>query len=168
MEEIKIYHSSWLYYLVLIFFLIVLCTIPTSTIEEGTLVVAYLMWMASLLLEMLFLYRVVRSKIFKIPAIIITDEYVKVDISMRKSVTKFCDVHSFELIMTGEYSYIGVNFNVGVKSWKDKKMNDFVWWCKSFNYGGYDQAIPVSKLSLKEEAILDILNEKLENYRKKE
>ena len=168
MEEIRLYHSSWLDYFVLLCGLAIMYGIATASSIEGSLVFTWLICLSWLILEGLFLYRVVRSKILKIPDVIITDEHVKVEMPMRKSIIKFSDVHSFELVYMSKTIYVGINYNIGVKSWKDKKMNAFVYWWKSVNNCGYDEVIPVSDLTFSEQDILDLLDEKLENYRKKE
>lgn len=168
MEEIKIYHSSKFEYFMLLIGIIISYGIATASSIDGPIV---LMWSTMIVfysLELFILYRIVRSKILEIPDMIITDECVKVDMPMRKSIIKLSDVHSFELVYMSKTIYVGINYNIGVKSWKDKKMNAFVYWWKSVNNCGYDEVIPVSDLTFSEQDILDILNEKLENYRKKE
>lgn len=97
---------------------------------------------------------------------IITDEYVKYDTMFQKIEFPFKNVESFRMISYGRSIGIGVNYRVGVKSWKDENMSGFAWWWTSVNKCGYDESFPVSNLSYDEDTILAMLNERLENSRK--
>ena len=167
MGEVRIYHSSWLDYVLILFFIIVLCAIPDASGEISDIYIV-LLWMSCFFLTIVFVCRIIRSKILKYPTLIITDEYVKLEMLLRKAEFRFSDVESFRMTIASKCLYIGVNYKVGVKSWKDKDMNAFAWWWTSIDKCGYDEAIPVSYLSYDEDTILAMLNERLENFRKKE
>lgn len=164
MREVRIYHSSWLDYVLILLEIIVFFAFPFPSSD----IFIVLVWTAYLLLTMVVICRIVRSKILEYPTLIITDEYVKFDTLWKKFEIRFCDVNSFRMTSWGRGIAIGVNYKVGVKSWKDKDMSAFAWWWTSMNKCGYDEAFPVSDLSYDENTILAMLNERLENYRKKE
>ena len=164
MREVRIYHSSWLDYGFILLGIIVFFAFPFPSSD----IFIVLVWTAYLLLTMVVICRIVRSKILEYPTLIITDEYVKFDTLWKKSEIRFCDVNSFRMTSWGRSIAIGVNYKVGVKSWKDKDMSAFAWWWTSMNKCGYDEVFPVSDLSYDEETILAMLNERLENCRKKE
>ena len=80
MREVRIYHSSWLDYVFILLGIIVFFAFPFPSSD----IFIVLVWTAYILLTMVVICRIVRSKILEYPTLIITDEYVKFDTLWKK------------------------------------------------------------------------------------
>ena len=168
MNEIKVYRSLWKNLIT-----IIVC------LAFGALGIFLLLnggrpeycWPAIVLFGLgglFLLYMLIKERTAHQPYLIITDEYVQMN-SGRSWVFQYADVDFFSLTGSGYNRMIGVNYKKEVESRKMEESKQIGRAVRRINANmvGSAEAIPVFDLTIKPDAILEILNENLTAYREK-
>jgi len=169
-EDILIYQSWWKNAITILFLLILagmsIYGYIIGKIPVWTLLAAILLGVCGLIL----LYIFVKQQLKHTPYMVITDESVKVLVGKGMEF-KFADVEDFFLLgYPLSSSVIGIHFKEGVQQRKMEEASQTGRIVRRFNekVGGAQEGVPASGLTVRPKVLCEILNERLEQYRRRE
>ena len=167
MQDIKVYHSIWKY---LIYASLCLIFAGISLYGHRT-TIDWIMFGVCIFCALFFLYQIVRERFFGKPFLFITSDTVFVN-SFGDFKVRFADVEKFILsTITVSYNtrkqYIGIKFKKDVELKKNEEANKIKKSMRNFNVRvvGAQESLPADSLNIRAEELLDILNERLEQYK---
>lgn len=168
MDEIHIYHSIWKNAVIILVGL-VFSAIGIYLILGGKS--GLFVWAATLFFglgSLFILFLLVRERISDKPFLVITDKSVIMNSGAKSFEVSFADVDKFLFTDTFGTNMIGIQYtkeaeanktaNASAAGQKLRKVNKFI--------AGASEAIPASELSIRPSVILELLNERLEAFRK--
>ena len=168
MNEIKIYHSVWKNAITIIACLAMAGLGIFVGLRKGGM--PWIVWMAVVFFALggLFMaYMVVKEKIAHQPYLIITDEYVRMN-SGKGYEIRYADVDAFFMTKVWSAKMIGIAYKKEVEARKMAEAKEAGRAVRRFNakIAGTPEAIAANDLTMKPEAIIEILNERLIASRK--
>ena len=168
MNEIKIYHSVWKNAITIIACLAMAGLGVFFGFRRGGM--PWIGWMAIVFFALggLFMaYMVVKEKIAHQPYLIITDEYVRMNSGKGWDI-RYADVDAFFMTRVWSAKMIGITYRKEVEARKMEEAKEAGRAVRRFNskIAGTAEAIPANDLTMKPEAIIESLNERLIASRK--
>ena len=168
MDEIHIYHSIWKNAVIILVGL-VFSAMGIYLLLNGKN--GFLVWASTLFFglgSLFILYLLVRERLSDKPYLVITDKSVIMNSGPKSFEVSFADVDKFLFTDTFGTNMIGIRYtkeaeanktaNASAAGQKLRKVNKFI--------AGAPEAIPASELSIRPSVILELLNERLEAFRK--
>ena len=168
MNEIKIYHSVWKNAIIIIACLAMAGLGIFFGLRKGEM--PLIGWMAIVFFALggLFMaYMVVKEKTAGQPFLIITDEYVRMNSGKGYDI-RYADVDAFFLTKVWSARMIGIAYRKEIEARKMEDAKEVGRAVRKFNskIAGTPEAIPADDLTMKPQAIIEILNERLIASRK--
>ena len=129
---------------------------------------AWILIIISGLSGLYLLYITLRGWGKKIPFLVISDESVTIN-THKSQVFGFADIKSFRLFSIESQKMIAIDYKEDVGARKMSKAKNLGLFLRKRNIDicGAQEAIAANYLSIKPEALLDLLNERLDAYNKK-
>ena len=168
MNDIKIYHSVWKNAFTIIACLAMAGLGIFAGLRKGGM--PWIVWIAIVIFALggLFMaYMVIKDKIAHRPFLIITDEYVRMNAGKGYDI-RYADVDAFFMTRVWSAKMIGIAYKKEIEARKMEEAKDVGKAVRRFNtkIAGTPEAIPANDLTMKPQAIIEILNERLIAFNK--
>lgn len=168
MNEIKIYHSVWKNAITIIISLTIAGLGIFVGLRKGGM--PWIVWMGIVFFALggLFMaYMVVKEKIAHQPYLIITDEYVRMNSGKGYDI-RYADVDAFFMTRVWSAKMIGIAYKKEIEARKMEEAKEVGRAVRRFNakIAGAPEAIAANDLTMKPQAIIGILNERLIAFKK--